>query len=93
MFPNDANKAATTRTQEEKLERGLGRNQVQQSHDPLRLPSGPITRLRAKGFKEALNGLVQEVQNKWRPETSPTIREGPSQINENLITLIRNVED
>ncbi|XP_062086346.1 uncharacterized protein LOC133792455 [Humulus lupulus] len=28
--------------------------------DPLSLPSGPITRLRAKRFKEALNGLIQE---------------------------------
>jgi hypothetical protein len=26
----------------------------------LSLPSGPITRLRAKRFKEALNGLIQE---------------------------------
>jgi hypothetical protein len=28
--------------------------------DPLSLPSGPITRLRAKRFKEALNGLIQK---------------------------------
>jgi hypothetical protein len=28
--------------------------------DPLSLPSGSITRLRAKRFKEALNGLIQE---------------------------------
>jgi hypothetical protein len=28
--------------------------------DPLSLPSGPIIRLRAKRFKEALNGLIQE---------------------------------
>jgi hypothetical protein len=27
---------------------------------PLSLPSGPITRLKAKRFKEALNGLIQE---------------------------------
>ena len=26
----------------------------------LSLPSGPITRLKAKRFKEALNGLIQE---------------------------------
>ena len=30
------------------------------AQDPLSLPSGPITRLRAKRFKEALNGLIQE---------------------------------
>jgi hypothetical protein len=28
--------------------------------NPLSLPSDPITRLRAKRFKEALNGLIQE---------------------------------
>lgn len=28
--------------------------------DPLTLPSGPITRLKAKHFKEALNGLIQD---------------------------------
>jgi hypothetical protein len=28
--------------------------------DPLSLPNGPITRLRAKRFKETLNGLIQE---------------------------------
>jgi hypothetical protein len=30
------------------------------AQDPLSLPSGPIIRLRAKRFKEALNGLIQE---------------------------------
>ena len=45
---------------------GLGETQPacetqrQHSKDPLSLPSGPVTRLRAKHFKEALNGLVQE---------------------------------
>ena len=31
------------------------------SNDPLKIPSGPITRARSKSIKEALNGLVQEV--------------------------------
>jgi hypothetical protein len=35
-------------------------NGVEFAQDPLSLPSGPITRLRAKRFKEALNGLIQE---------------------------------
>jgi hypothetical protein len=35
-------------------------NGVELAQDPLSLPSGPITRLRAKHFKEALNGLIQE---------------------------------
>jgi hypothetical protein len=35
-------------------------NGAEVAQDPLSLPSGPITRLRAKRFKEALNGLIQE---------------------------------
>ena len=34
------------------------------SSDPLKIPSGPITRARAKQIKEALNGLVQETWTK-----------------------------
>jgi hypothetical protein len=35
-------------------------NGAEFAQDPLSLPSCPITRLRAKRFKEALNGLIQE---------------------------------
>jgi hypothetical protein len=35
-------------------------NEAEVVQDPLSLPSGPITRLRAKRFKEALNWLIQE---------------------------------
>jgi hypothetical protein len=35
-------------------------NEVEVTQDPLSLPSGPITRLRAKRFKEALNRLIEE---------------------------------
>ena len=42
------------------------------AQDPLSLPIGPITRLRAKQFNEALNGLIKEnwadskkVKTKW----------------------------
>jgi hypothetical protein len=35
-------------------------NGAEFAQDPLSLPSGPITRLRAKHFKEALNGLIRE---------------------------------
>jgi hypothetical protein len=28
--------------------------------DPLEVPVGPVTRLRAKGFKKAFNGLLQD---------------------------------
>ena len=34
------------------------------SNDPLKIPSGPITRARSKSIKEALNGLVQEAWTK-----------------------------
>ena len=36
------------------------RTQRQHLKDPLSLPSGRVTRLRAKRFKEALKGLVQQ---------------------------------
>jgi hypothetical protein len=31
------------------------------AQDPLSLPSGPITRLKAKRFKEALNGIIKRM--------------------------------
>lgn len=31
------------------------------SREPLQLPIGPITRLRANKFQQALNGLIQEM--------------------------------
>jgi hypothetical protein len=33
---------------------------IQQSKDPLEVPVGPVTRLRAKKFKEAFNRLLQD---------------------------------
>jgi hypothetical protein len=33
-------------------------NRAEVAQDPLSLPSSPITRLRDKRFKEALNGLI-----------------------------------
>jgi hypothetical protein len=33
---------------------------IQPSKDPLEVPVGPVTRLRAKKFKEAFNGLLQD---------------------------------
>ena len=66
----DANEAAQPSIHEGELTHGLGGIQGQHPHDPLSVPIGPITRLRAKRFKEALNGLIQEVwaqANSWRP--------------------------
>ena len=76
--------------QEEEHSRGLGETQGQRSRDPLSLPSGPITRLRAKRFKEALNGLVQhigEMANTWRPDISP------NQIQGSLISMVKVLEE
>ncbi|PON53685.1 hypothetical protein PanWU01x14_200270 [Parasponia andersonii] len=83
---NNANVAAQPHVQGEEHSRGLGGTQGQYSHDPLSLPSGPITRLRAKRFKEVLNGLIQhigEMANAWRPDISP------NQIQGSLITMIK----
>jgi len=33
---------------------------IQAPKDPLEVPVGPVTRLRAKRFKEAFNGLFQD---------------------------------
>jgi hypothetical protein len=37
-----------------------GDDVIQPSKDPLEVPVGPVTRLRAKKFKEALNGLLKD---------------------------------
>ena len=37
-----------------------GDDAIQPSKDPLEVPVSPVTRLRAKKFKEAFNGLLQE---------------------------------
>ncbi|KAM7486464.1 hypothetical protein LguiA_002473 [Lonicera macranthoides] len=43
---------------------------IERCSDPIQVPVGPITRARAKKFKEALNGLIQATwaqANSWRP--------------------------
>ena len=37
-----------------------GNDVIQPSKDPLEVPIGPVTRLRAKKLKEAFNGLLQD---------------------------------
>jgi hypothetical protein len=37
-----------------------GDDAIQPSKDPLEVPVDPVTRLRAKKFKEAFNGLLQD---------------------------------
>ena len=43
------------------MNQGLEQAHSSTSRDPLQNPSGPITRAMAKRFKEALNGLVQDI--------------------------------
>ena len=89
---SDENKATHPRIQEGELIRGLGMTQDQQLHDPLSLPIGPITRFRAKRFKEALYGLIQQVgemPNTWGPNMSPnSFQIIPNQTEGNLVTII-----
>ncbi|KAI3443970.1 hypothetical protein Pfo_000635 [Paulownia fortunei] len=94
---NDKNKATHSHIQEGELTRGIGRTQDRQLHDPLSLPSGPITRFRAKRFKEALYGLIQQVgemPNTWGPNMSPnSFQIIPNQIEGNLVTMISVFEE
>ena len=41
-----------------------GDDVIQPSKDPLEVPVGLVTRLRAKKFKEAFNGLLQDTRAK-----------------------------
>ena len=63
------------------------RNGAEFAQDPLSLPSGPITRLRAKHFKEALNGLIQE-----NGADSKKTKMG-SNNNQSLVHVIKAIEE
>ena len=52
------------------MHKGSDGNQGALLKDPVQVPIGPVTRARAKKFKELLNGLIQEAwaqANSWRP--------------------------
>ncbi|KAL5540105.1 hypothetical protein UlMin_045712 [Ulmus minor] len=57
------------------------------AQDHLSLPSGPITRLRAKHFKEALNGLIQE---NWADSKKTKMG---SNNNQGLVHVIKAIEE
>ena len=57
------------------------------AQDHLSLPSGPITRLRAKRFKEALNGLIQE---KWADSKKTKMG---SNNNQGLVHVIKAIAE
>jgi hypothetical protein len=59
------------------------------SKDLIQVPIGPVTRARAKKFKDVLNGLIQELwaqANSWRP-----IEHDP-QWQQRIVTLIQVLE-
>jgi len=60
-------------------------NWAEVAQDPLSLPSGPITRLRTKRFKEALNGLIQERANSKKTKMG-------SNNNQSLVNVIKAIE-
>jgi hypothetical protein len=62
-------------------------NGAEFAQDRLSLPSGPITRLRAKRFKEALNGLIQE---KWADSKKTKMG---SNNNQGLVHVIKAIEE
>ena len=57
--------------------------------DSLSLPSGPITRLRAKRFKEALNGLIHE---NWADFEKMKTKLDPN-TNQVLVHVIQAIEE
>jgi hypothetical protein len=62
-------------------------NGAEFAQDPLSLPSGPITRLRAKRFKEALNGLIQE-----NGVDSKKTKMGPNN-DQGLVNVIKAIDE
>ena len=68
-------------------ERGNDENQ-QAFKDPLHVSVGPITRARPKKIKEALNGLIQEIQADSNAGHSKL---GPKE-DEGVINLIQAIE-
>ena len=62
-------------------------NGTEFAQDPLSFSCGPITRLRAKRFKEALNGLVQEI---WVDSRKAKMG---SNNNQGLVHVIKAIEE
>ena len=44
------------------------------SSDPLLIPNGPITRVRAKRFKEAMNRLIKDIRSKQMGQESTIVK-------------------
>ena len=57
-------------------------------NDPQHVPVGPITKVRSKKIKEALNGLIQEI---WVDSNTGHSKLGPKE-DECVINLIKAIE-
>jgi hypothetical protein len=62
-------------------------NGAEVAQDPLSLSNGPITILRAKRFKEAVNGLIQE---NWADSKKTKMS---SNNNQGLVHVIKAIEE
>ncbi|KAL6535891.1 hypothetical protein OROHE_012735 [Orobanche hederae] len=49
---------------EVELHMGFDENPLEYATDPVKVPVGPVTRARAKRFKDSINALVQVIQNR-----------------------------
>ena len=71
-------------------EEGNDANHSTTARDLVQVPNGPVTRARARKFKDVLNGLIQEAwtqANSWRPiEHDPREPQG-------FINMIRVLEE
>ena len=63
-------------------------NNQQALNDPLYVLVGPITRVRSKKIKEAINGLIQEI---WVDSNTGHSKLGPKE-DECVINLIKAIE-
>jgi hypothetical protein len=69
-------------------ERGNDENQKAPLKDPLHVPVVPITRVRSKKIKEALNGLIQKI---WGDSKTGHSKFGPKE-DECVINLIKAID-
>ena len=72
----------------DKFEPGFDENQQAPLKDPLRVPVGPIIRIRSKKIKEALNGLIQEI---WDNSKTRHSKLGPKE-DEGVVNLIQVID-
>ena len=86
-MPNHYRKNPLIENLRKKEKIDLNENQ-QAFKDPLHVPVGPITKVRSKKIKEALNGLIQEI---WADSNAGHSKFGPKE-DEGVIYLMQAIE-